>query len=231
MPEGEDIIDLSSFVPDTFKGEDGAYDTAKFRSEFDALSSFKAQADEHQAALPKEAKDYAWALPEGHVFPEGFDPAKMVTKDESGNEVAFDPISMLDASDPDVAAVQAILHEAKADPSLMGKLASVMVNREIRGIMSGEQTADEEMAKLGNPAQSQARINTIAHAIKARLPAPQAAAIMDSLTTADAVRGMESLLKASASVTPSAPGKQDTANMSADQRLAYGIEQRAKARG
>ena len=85
--DGNDqTLDLGSFVPESFKGEDGSYDTTKFRAQFDELSSFKSQEDERRAALPKEASAYAWALPEGHAFPEGFDVEAMKTK---ANELNF----------------------------------------------------------------------------------------------------------------------------------------------
>jgi len=225
MADGENDTDFS-FIPDTFKGEDGAYDTAKFRSEFDALSAFKSQEDERLSGLPKDAKEYAWALPEGHAFPEGFDPEKMKTKDEAGNEVAFDPMSMLDAADPDIAAVQAALFDVKAPPALMAKLASIMVNPELRGTMEAEKFAGVEKAKLWNAVKAQARINTVTHALKARLPAEQASAVADSLVSADAVRGVEALLKATGSTTPPAPGVTDTSKMSADEKIAYGLRLR-----
>lgn len=226
-----DDLDLSTFVPENFKGEDGAYDTGGFRAKFDELTAFQAQEAERIAALPKEAAGYAWALPEGHVFPEGFDPAKMATKDENGNEVAFDPAKMFDPADPDVAAVQAALLDVKAPPGLMAKLAGVMVNRELRGIMEAEKTAAEQMAQLGDPVKSKARVDVVQRELSARLPAAQATAIMDGLTTAEAVRGIEQLLKASATPPAAAPGVKDMAKMSIDEKLDLGLQQRAQARG
>jgi hypothetical protein len=226
-----DDIDLSAFVPEAFKGEDGAYDTAGFRARFDELTAFRAQEDERIAALPTEASAYAWALPEGHSFPEGFDPAKMATKDDKGNEVAFDPAKMFDPEDPDVAAVQAALLEMKAPPGLMSKLAGVMINRELRGIMEAERVAGEQMAMLGDQVKAKARVDVVQRELSSRLPSAQAAAIMDGLTTAEAVRGMEQILKASSTPPAPAPGVKDMAKMSIDEKLDLGLQQRAQARG
>ena len=229
--DGNDqTLDLGSFVPESFKGEDGSYDTTKFRAQFDELSSFKSQEDERRAALPKEASAYAWALPEGHAFPEGFDVEAMKTKDEAGNEGAFDAAKMLDQADPDVAAIQNILHKAGVDPALMGQLASVWVNRDLRGVMEAQKTAAKEMAALGNEVQAKSRIDTINRALSARMPKAQSDAVLNSLTSADAVRGVEALLKATTTTTAIAPQTVDTSNMKPEDKILLGLQQREQRR-
>jgi len=229
--DGNDqTIDLASFVPESFKGEDGSYDTTKFRAQFDELLSFKSQADERVAALPKEASAYVWALPEGHAFPEGFDVEAMKTKDEQGNEVAFDAAKMLDQTDPDVAEIQGILLKAGVDPALMGQLASVWVNRDLRGVMDAQKTVANEMAALGNEAQAKSRIDTVNRALSARMPKAQSDAVLNSLTSADAVRGIEALLKSTTATTATAPQKVDTSNMKPEDKILLGLQQREQRR-
>jgi hypothetical protein len=223
---GGDAPDFG-FVPETFKGEDGAYDTARFRTTFDELSAFKAQEDERAASLPKEPGDYGFSLAEDHQWPEGFDPAKMVAKDEAGNDVAFDPSKLFDANDPDVSAVQAILHKHKAPPGMMSELASIMANREIRAVMKDDAIFEAEHRKLGPEAQ--ARINTLSRTLNSMLPKEQAKALLDSLTRADALRAAESLLKNSTRPVSPSSGQADLASMSIDERIALGIAQRKRA--
>lgn len=230
MSEGEDIttetVDLSTFVPESFKGEDGAYDTAKFRTSYDELAAFKGQEDDRKATLPKEPGEYAFALPEDHAWPEGFDPTKFVTKDEQGNEVQFDVSKLIDTEDPDIPLLQSVLHEIGAPKEAMGKIASIVANREMRAMLQAMEVAEGEKKALGP--QADARIKTVDHALKAKMPAEQAKALLDGITTADALRGFEALLKGTASPTPPAPQQIDNATASIDDRIMAGIAMRNK---
>lgn len=228
MSEGETTIDLSTFVPESFKGDDGSYDTAKFRATYDELAAFKGQDDDRRAQLPKEAAEYVFALPEGHAWPDGFDPAKLATKDEQGNEVAFDGSKLIDADDPDIPLLQAVLHEIGAPADAMGKIASIVANREMRGVMDAMKVAAEQKQALGP--QADARIQTVDRALKSKMPDAQAKAVLDSITTADALRGMEALLKGVSATNPSpAPQKQDFSGLSRVDRIQAGLEQRKRA--
>lgn len=123
-------FDLGSFVPENFKGEDGSFDTAGFRASYDDLVTFKSQADEAKSALPQSPEEYEATLPEDFQLLEGFDPKSMAHVDDDGNEVEFDPASMIDKDDPDMKLLQGILHEAGASKDVMAKLMGVVVNRE-----------------------------------------------------------------------------------------------------
>ncbi|WP_120636028.1 hypothetical protein [Ruegeria sp. EL01] len=224
---GDTEIDYSGILPDTFKGEDGKWDTDGFKANYDELASFKAQADERTEAMPKEASGYAFEIPEGHAFPEGFDPETMKTKDEDGNDVEFDVKSMIDADDPDLPALQAAMLKHGADPALMGDIASILANRELRSVMDAMNTADEETAKLGPDASS--RFSTVKRTLDARLEPKQVTAIMDSVTSADGLRGIEALLKkAGPPITPSNT-KQDWSEMNTTDRLVSGLKGRTKS--
>lgn len=227
MSEGENTIDLSTFVPESFKGEDGAYDTAKFRASYDELAAYKGQDEDRRSLLPKEPGEYAFALPEGHAWPEGFDPAKFTTKDEQGNEVQFDPAKFIDATDPDIPLLQSLLHEIGAPKDAIGKIASIVANREMRGVLDAMKAAETEKAALGP--QGTARIATVEHALKAKMPAAQAAALMQGITTADALRGFEALLAGSKSPTAPAPQVTDFSSMSTFEQLVAGLKQQKSA--
>lgn len=221
------VVDYTGVLPDNFKGEDGKWDTEGFRANYDELASFKAQADERVAALPKEASGYVFAIPEGHVLPEGFNPESLKTKDENGNDIEFDINSMIDAKDPDLPLLQEAMLKHGADPALMGDLASILANRELRSVLDGMKVAEEETAKLGPNANS--RFATVKRTLDARLEPQQVTAVMDSITSADALRGIETLLKKGGGPVPPSNGEKDWSEMSPRDRLVAGLKERKKS--
>ena len=225
-------IDLSTFVPESFKGEDGAWDTEGFRTQFDELLASKTQADERIAELPEKAADYVFGLPENFELPEGFDAESLKYTDDDGNEVAFDPASMIDADDPDIPRAQELMHKLDrgeiSGSDAMKEIAGIMASRELRAMMEGQQIAADEHKALGPNAE--ARISTITRALKGSLKSEQATAVLDSIKTADALRGIEALISKSSSTITPAPGGKSNAEMSIDERLAYGLSQRGKQR-
>lgn len=227
MAEDEIDIDLSTFVPEGYKGEDGTFDTAKFRADFDDLSAFKGQEDDRLAQLPTEAAGYAFSIAEDHALPEGFDPKTLATKDADGNDVEFDVASMIDADDPDIPLIQEALLEAKAPAGLMEKIAGIFVNREIRQTMNAATTRDDEKKALGPSAD--ARIATVTRALEARMPKEQVKAVLDGVTSADSLRGLEQLLKGASKPVSKAPAQIDMTEMSPRERIAAGLEQRKRS--
>ena len=225
---GTGAIDLGAFVPESFKGEDGAYDTAGFRARFDELTAAQQQAEERKASLPKSPDEYAWALPEGFTPPEGLDLSALATKNEKGEDVPFDPASMLNADDPDVKALQAVMHgiaQGEASPQeAMQKMAAIMVGREMRQTKDLMAAAAEEAKALGADG-GKARIETIKRSVSALVPAEQATALLDGLTTANAVRAVEALIKKSA-IPPNAQGgtAPDFSSMSPAERVREGLK-------
>lgn len=224
-----------SFLPDQFKAEDGTYKTDEVKTRFDELVSFKSQTEEALAALPKEPSEYAMKAPEGHTFPEGFDPSKFAQPvlDDKGEPVIengqpktrpFDLNDMIDASDPDLPLLQAAMHKHGAKPELMSELASILGNREIRGLMQADQTARAELKALGPDGQS--RIDTVNRTLSAKLPEAQAKAVADTITSADALRGIEALIKSStAPVIPAHQTKPDLDTLSNKELIALGMKQ------
>ena len=218
--------DLGAFVPEAFKGEDGAFDTEGFRAKYDELAAFKSTYDESKAELPESPEGYAFALAEDHEWPEGFDPAKMKTTDEEGNEVEFDPSKLLASDDPDIPTVQALLHEIGAPASVMGKIAGIMVNRELRSVIQAEANAAAEKKALGP--DGQARIDTVTRVLKSRMEPSQAKALLDGITSADALKGFEKIIKAG-NVKPAPSEEKDFSAMSPMERVMYGNKQRSKS--
>ncbi len=228
-PEG---VDLGAFVPDDFMGEDGAYDTAGFRARYDEMVSAAAQAAEARGALPEDAGGYEFALPDDFQLPEGFDADALKHTDDHGNEIAFDAASMIDANDPDIPVAQGIMHQiAQGEISPMDgfkKVAGLMVGRELRGVMEAQKAAGEEMKALGPDGKT--RISNVVRSLNTRLPEAQAKALADSITSADALRGFETLVKKAGATVPQAPGGKSAADMTIDERLAAGLKQRAERR-
>lgn len=224
--DNNDAVDLGAFVPDTFKGEDGTFDTAGFRAKYDELAAFSATEAERKSALPQDASGYAFALSEDHQWPEGFDPEKLKMTDADGNEVAFDASKLIDAEDPDIPLVQAALHEAGAPPELASKIAGIFANRALRDVLKAAETKETETKALGPDAQP--RIDTIKRVLAGKVPAAQANALLDGLTSADAVRGMEALIKA-AKIPPAPQGtnKTDHSELSPIERVMLGNRARS----
>jgi hypothetical protein len=225
--EGAGALDLASFIPETFKKDDGAFDTAGFRARFDELAAEKAAAEEAAATLPKSPEEYAFALAADHAFPEGFDPEALASVDDKGNKIAFDPAALIAADDPDVKLAQALLHEIKAPAGVAQKLAGIMANRELRQVMEAAKTAEAEKAKLGPEAKT--RIDVVTRSLKANLEAPLAKALIDSLTSADALRGVESLLKKGRVAPAAQDAKPDLSQLSPRDRILAGLQQRRRA--
>lgn len=223
--------DLASFVPESFKKEDDSFDLEGFRADYDRLTSEAAQREEALSGLPEDPSGYEFALPEDFELPEGFDAESLSHVDEDGNKVEFDPASMLNADDPDLPQLQSLMHElgqGNVSPvDAMKKIAGLMATRELRGVMDAQKEAQEAMEKLGP--QGKSRVDTVTRSIKSKIPGPQAQALLDGITSADALRGFEALLKKSAgSETPSAPGGVSMADLSIDERLELGLKQRSQ---
>ena len=233
--DGDDI-DLS-FIPEAYKGEDSKYDIAKFTTDYEGLVAFKSQADERAEAMPKDPSEYAFSFSDEFQFPEGFDPEahRIPVVDDKGEPVlddkgepttrAFTAADMIDANDPDMPLLQAALHEAGADKALMGKIGEILAGREIRGLLAADKTAEDEKKALGP--DSTARINTVMHSINAMLPPAEAKAIADSITSADTLRGLEKVLKASKTPPPANKStKIDNSTASIDERIMAGLQSR-----
>lgn len=224
--DGGEAFDWDAFLPDQFKGEDGKHDTEAFRNSYDDLVTFKSQSDEARAALPTEASGYEFALPEDYQMPEGFDPKSLAHKDDDGNEIEFDPASMIKQDDPDIPLLQDLMHrigQGEVSPvDAMKSIAGIVASRELRAVMSGQEEAAEHIKALGP--EGKARIATMTRTLNARLKPEQAEAVLDGITSADGLRGLEALVKKSGSDVPPAPSGKDLDDMSNDELIAEGMK-------
>lgn len=236
MAEHEETTPDLSFIPETFKGEDGAYDFDGFKAHVDELSAFKAQADEQAAAIPESPEGYAWGVGEDFTWPEGFDATlfrQPVLKEDGTPKLGPDgqpemrdltPGDLLSSDDPDIPVLKETLHKYGAKPELAGELAKIMLGREIRSMKAAGEAAAQEKAALGPNAKQ--RIDTVTRSLNSKMPAAQAKAILDSVTSADALRGLEALLNSSTTPPNPAPGGLDHSSMSARDLIAAGLRNR-----
>jgi hypothetical protein len=228
--EGPDL----SFIPETFKGEDGAYKLDDFKAHFDELASFKAQSDEASALLPEAPDGYVWGVGEEYAFPEGFDPTqhKVPVLGEDGQPKLgegglpetrdIQASDLLSKDDPDIGLLQSTLHKHGAKPELMSDLAEIMLGRELRDLSAAGETAAAEKKALGPDAQS--RIDQVTRSLSARMPEIQAKAVLDGITSADALRGIEAMLKGTTTQPSAAPKGRDLDAMSSQELIALGLK-------
>jgi|GEM_PF-2258690 len=177
----EPTLDLGAFVPEAFKGEDGAYDTAKFREDYDGLTALKAQHDERLATVPETADAYEFAFPEEMDFgdldlPEGF------TVESMAEDENFKPL---------FGAFGEFLHKhqvggeaAKDAMALIGKYEATKFS----------QNYAKGKAEIESLERGKERIATVQRSLETRLPEGMATALMGAVGTADGVRALEKLL-------------------------------------
>jgi hypothetical protein len=232
--EGPDL----SFIPDTFKGDDGSIKVDDYTAHYNDLVTFKSQADEAAASAPKDASEYAWAVGEDFQWAEGFDPAAFPQPvlDDKGQPVIgddgkpatrpMDVSDLLAQDDPDLPLLQEAMFKAGAKPELMGEIAKILVNREIGKMSKAGEEAANQMKALGP--EGKARLDTLTRSVKARLPEAQAKALMDDITSADTLRALEAILKPSSAPPGGAPTQKiDNATASIDDRIMAGLQKRA----
>jgi hypothetical protein len=224
-----------SFIPDTFKKDDGTYDTEGFATQYNDLSAFKSQHDERIAGLPQKAEDYVFQVGEGFQFPEGFDATEFQQPvlGEDGNPVMvdgkikmrdFEVSDMIDAKDPDLPLLQAALHKHQVPQELMVELAGILAGRELRGMIEESKIAKQEKEALGPNAQN--RIDLVNRSLAAKFGKDKAKAVADTITSADALRVWEDILKpGSAPVSPAPGNGADLDNMSSGELIALGMKQ------
>ena len=206
-----------SFVPETFRTEDGKPDGGAFRSAYDELAAAKAIADEAAAAFPKTADEYPFAVPEDlkDLLPEGFEPPE--------------DFKLELTDDPDLPSLKALLHKHKVPPAAAEELANMLAAREIRGLHEAGKAHHEELQKLGANAQS--RIDAVKRSVGAKVPQAEADALMADLTSADAIRAMEKVLTSGAPRPHTAASEQtaDLSKMTPLQKIEHGYAQRARS--
>jgi hypothetical protein len=182
-----------SFIPADYH-TDGKPDLSKFTSAYQELvarDAQRAEAEAAAAALVPEG-DYTFALPEDLTFdgldlPEGFK-VDLLTEDETMKPL-FGELS-------------GVLKELRAPNDAAGKLLAIFAKHQAVQFSQAVQAQKADMAKLGTPAQVEARVSTIGRIIESRLPAEEAKAVMAMTTNAKALQAIERLIGPSRSTTP-----------------------------
>lgn len=204
-------VDLS-FIPQDYH-TDGKPDLAKFTSHYQevvARDAQRVQADADRAKMIPEG-DYEFALDpdlkfDGLQLPEGFT-TTLQLEDE-----AFKPL---------FAELSGALKEIGAPADTAKKLMGTLARYEAIQYDRASRALAADMAKLGTPAQVDARIATVARALETRLPAEQAVALKAASNSAAALQALESLILSNrplATPNPAPPGA-DRENLSPYERL------------
>ena len=237
MAENEDTPDLS-FIPDDFKGEDGAYDLAGYAAHVDGLTSYKQTAEEATAALPQSADGYVFGVADDFAFPDGFDASQFpqpVLGEDGKPKVGADgqpetrdllPADLIDPEDPDIPVLQELMLANGAKPEMMAGLAGIMVQRELRQMAEAGEAAAAEKKALGPDAEN--RLSVVTRSVQGALPAAEAKAILDGITTADGLRAIEKLVGRSS--RPPAPAQKsgaDLDSMSPREMIQLGLKQQS----
>jgi len=207
----------TSVIPDAYKPE-GKPDLAAWRLAYDEAAAAKAQADEKLAALPAKPEEYSFDPPEDLTpfLPEGF-------KMPEGMKLEFDDKDSIDA-------LKQLALDEKMPQATVDKIRDMLVKHNVNTIVTGMKERDDEIKTLGPNAES--RLSVVQRSAEGRLPAEQAAALINSITGADALRAVETLMSGSPGNrninTPG--GKTNWGELSINERIAAGLAQRAESR-
>lgn len=173
-----------SFIPESFRTEDGKPDPGAFVQRFEELTAEEARRAEALESLPKDPKDYALDIPED-VIPEEL----RDLKDEQGN-----PLIPRSVSGEDADAFRALAHELKLPQEAVSKLIALDAQRGFRQIIAANEAKAEQLKSLGD---YQARHADVARKLAAIMPEKSSKALLEDLTTADAFKAVERLISRS----------------------------------
>ena len=191
-PAGPDL----SFIPADYH-VDGKPDLIKFSASYQELVARDAQRAEADAAAKANVPegDYTFALPadlkfDGMELPEGYNPA-----------LDFEHEGMK----PLLGELSGLLKELRAPQDAAGKLMGLLAKHQATEYAQAVAAQKADIAKLGTPAQVQARVATIGRVLEARLPQEEAAALMGLTSSASALKAIERLLGPSNTTANPAP--------------------------
>lgn len=199
------------WIPQDFH-KDGAPDLSAFSAHYQELVARDAQRAERDASIPET---FAVGLPENLTF-EGIEGLPADFKVELAQD---DPVMkpLFDGLGETLKKWATDGIPATAGQDLMGLLARYQATEYAAAVKA----IDADMAKLGTPAQQQARIGTIERVLDTRLPAEEATALKSLLRSSGAIKAVERLLSPARGTTPppsTPPGASDE-NLTASQRL------------
>ena len=181
VPEASTGPDLA-FIPEAYRDENGAVDLDGFSAHYNDLVAEQARLQEAQGLIPEE---YDFAVPEDldlsdFNLPEGF---------------AFQVDPNDEAMKPLLGELGSMLKEMGAPAEMGPKVMALLAKHEATHYARRYEATKADLDKLGaTDAQRGARIDRVARAAQAKLPADQFEALMGAATSSSAVRALETLL-------------------------------------
>lgn len=180
--------DTYDWMPESYRA-DGQPDFQRFRQDFDDAQAQLAALNEN---APESPDAYDFAMPDGIDYGE-------ITPPEW-----FD--FQIDPDDPAIGELRGVLHKHRVPASAAQELMQTLARSEAAKAARFHEQAQQELNSLGP--QQQARMQRVQRAIETRVPnQAQRDALLNSLTTADAFRALESFVSGATKTTSStAPG-------------------------
>lgn len=179
-----------SWLPEGYKTEAG-YDVDRFRTDYEDMLAAQAVLSEQGPVAPESPDAYDLSVPEDLDFGD--------IKAPDGFEFAIDP------ENPLVGQLKEFMHQHKMPAEAAKGMVQMLARYEASKASEFVQHREQQMQALGP--QGTARLGRIQRTLETRLSNPaQRTALLQSITSADAVRGLEALIGgASAVQPPSAP--------------------------
>jgi hypothetical protein len=198
--EGPDL----SWMPEQYRSESGP-DFDAFRTHYEDLAASLSVLSENQPQVPETPDAYQFAVPEDIDF---------------GDIKAPDWFKFeVDAENPLWGEVRGWMHEMKMPAEASKGLVSMLAKYEAAKAAQADATVRAEMESLGQGAT--ARIDKIQRTIETRVRGEkQRNALLQAITSADAVRALEELISGPSSInTTATPPGANTEGLTGFRRL------------
>jgi hypothetical protein len=193
-----------SWMPEQYRGESGP-DFDGFRTHYEDMAASLTALTENQPEIPETPDAYDLAAPED------IDYGEIQVPDWFEFEV--------DAENPLWGEVRGWMHEMKMPAAASQGLVSMLAKYEAMKASEADAAVRSEMESLG--AAGPARIDKVKRAVETRVRGEkQRNALLQSLTSADAVRALEEFISGSSNLnTPASPPGAETEGLTGFRRL------------
>lgn len=170
-----------SFLPESYRGEDGTYDLEKFQQDYEDLTAAKSSHDERLASVPEDASGYDFSIPSDIDFgemdlPEGFEIHPL--NEEEAFKPLFDEFGQF-------------LHENQISGDGAKAMMSMIAKYEATKYAEGFAEMKAELESLDG---GEERVSSLKRHIETKLPEDEADALMGAISSAAGVRALEKLL-------------------------------------
>lgn len=163
-------------MPDAFWDAKDGVKGKDLRSQFDALSQFKAADDVRRGSLPASPDAYKFELGKDWVAPVGAEDFK------------------LDANDPRAPHLKDWAHRHRVSQDALSELIGIGASTEVMAHLNIKAAQDAEIAKLGSGPTATNRISAINTYLNGTLSPESAKALQGALWTAGIVKAVEELI-------------------------------------